>query len=651
MATEKLIVELDARTKKLDAKLLATNKRFDALEGKVKKTDSTLALMSKTMSKAKAPIVAVATASLAVGAAVSAMILASAKGRVELDLMAKQAKTTAKDFQALSFATSKYGIDAGKIADISKDISDKVGEFARDATGPFQDFANQMRLSKVEAKKLAVSFQDLSSEQVIGKMVSMMEAANTPADQMTQVLESMGNDLSRLQPLFAKNSKELSILKKRFDDVNKSLQITDQQADDLKKVSETYGLMTTQIGNAATSISATLAPAMDEFFNGVIEVVPQATQVIIDFINSFRSADELNSIKNIDEQIKSSIETMAKLEGAAVRVTEARKKGQGLLNVVTTQGERRAEREFWEEAERLIALKARRAELEGIIEAQKIADAEALAGGKISASGGVATGTGTDSGIGDVDQIKAIADRFKTESVLLEEKLELDLEIIGENNELKMQLQEAYLTKILEMEQDANEAIADSNAAAMAKEKKTKDALVKSQKKLDDEEIKSKIKVGSAIVNAAMGSTAQLFQLVKDAAASQIEAYGLTAGARALAELGPIAGPPVAASYIGWSQVAAGVVKALPLGGGGGGSAPGSSSGQAAQQQQQPQQQSFVQETSSQETSVNVVGDEASTDNTSITFNTDGGSASDEFLASMLNDNAKRGAINIGRTR
>ena len=650
MATEKLIVELDARTKKLDAKLLATNKRFDALEGKVKKTDSTLALMSKTMSKAKAPIVAVATASLAVGAAVSAMILASAKGRVELDLMAKQAKTTAKDFQALSFATSKYGIDAGKIADISKDISDKVGEFARDATGPFQDFANQMRLSKVEAKKLAVSFQDLSSEQVIGKMVSMMEAANTPADQMTQVLESMGNDLSKLQPLFAKNSQELLTLKKRFNDVNESLQITDQQADDLKKVSESYGLMTTQLGNSATLISGTLAPAMDEFFNDVIEVVPQATQVVVDFFNSFLEADKINSLKAINQQISESQANLLNLERerrkAMVTLTRNDIHGSGIDKVGIAKLDEAIQRE-----------KIRTEELNaqiGVIKARnEILRAEnEITGGKIG-GGSVGSGVGftPDSGIGDVDQIKAIADRFKTESALLEEKLNLELEIIGENNELKLQLQEEYLTKILEMEQGANEAIADSDTAAMAKEKKTKDALVKSQKKLDDEEIKSKIKVGSAIVNAAMGSTAQLFQLVKDAAASQIEAYGLTAGARALAELGPIAGPPVAASYIGWSQVAAGVVKALPLGGGGGGSAPGSSSGQAAQQQQQPQQQSFVQETSSQETSVNVVGDEASTDNTSITFNTDGGSASDEFLASMLNDNAKRGAINIGRTR
>lgn len=58
MATEQLIVELDARTAKLDAKLRRTESRLDELDGTVKKTDGSLKSFSKTASRAGAAIVA-----------------------------------------------------------------------------------------------------------------------------------------------------------------------------------------------------------------------------------------------------------------------------------------------------------------------------------------------------------------------------------------------------------------------------------------------------------------------------------------------------------------------------------------------------------------------------------------------------------------
>tara|TARA_R110002094_G_scaffold57213_4_gene68302 strand:- start:334 stop:1095 length:762 start_codon:yes stop_codon:yes gene_type:complete len=253
MATEELIVLLDAKTAKLDAKLNGTNDRLDKLDGSTKKADKSFLSFGKAGSIAATGIATLVTAALAVNAAISAMVLSSANNRKELELLSTQAKTSTEDFQALAFATQKYGINAEQIADISKDISDRVGEFSAAGTGTFQDYADVLKLTKEEARQTAIEFQGLSSQEVIGRMVSEMEKANVSGDQMTFVLESMGNDLSRLKPLFSDNSKELGILKDRFNDVNSSLSITQLQAEKLKNVSETYGLMTSQIGNATTN--------------------------------------------------------------------------------------------------------------------------------------------------------------------------------------------------------------------------------------------------------------------------------------------------------------------------------------------------------------------------------------------------------------
>ena len=598
MATESLIVELDAKTAKLDARLKTTEEKLEQLNTQTKKTDKGFKDFTKAAKNVSGKLKWVAAGALAVGTAITAMTLKAASSRKELEGFARQAKTTAEDFQALSFATSQYGINAEKIADISKDIFDKIGEFSAAGTGTFQDYADVMKLTKDEARSLAIEFQSLSGEEVIGRMVSEMEAAGTSGAQMTFVLESMGSDLSKLMPLYQGNSKELLTLKKRFTDVNDSLQITGIQAEKLKAVSTTYGLLTSQLGNAATAVSATIAPVMDDFFNDIIAVVPDATQSIIDFINTFLNAENITSIGGVQQQIKKVNEeiklTTEEMIGKAPRIQK------GMETQIKGDIRRREELEA-----QLVVLQEQEISLE---------NANRLKGGSIDGSGGT-------SGVGTGDELQAIADRFKGEEQLLTEKLERELEVLGEHNankaqleqdfianmadavgadeeqlliekydielekiaehnQLKLDLEDQYLMDIVAMDQRAE----DDKLAA--KEKSEKDKLKISEKAAKAEEKLEGLKrsfagrTAQTLLSSSLSTQGKLFSIVKDSAAAQIEAYGLTAGAKALAELGPIAGPPVMASYIGWSQVAAGVVRALPLGGGGGsGGSGGLSSG------------------------------------------------------------------------
>ena len=247
MATEELLVLLDAHTAKFDAKLKSTNDKLDGLTTKADKADSGLKKFGGAAKVAGKVILATAAAATALAGAVSAIVLGAASSRRELELLSAQAKTSTSDFQALAFATSRYGINAEQIADISKDIADKVGEFSAAGTGAFQDYADVMKLSKDEARAAAQEFEGLSSQEILGRMVSRMEDASVSGDKMPFVLESLGSDASRLIPLFKGNSEELLELKKRFNDVNDSLQITSEQADELRNVSNTFTLMTSSM--------------------------------------------------------------------------------------------------------------------------------------------------------------------------------------------------------------------------------------------------------------------------------------------------------------------------------------------------------------------------------------------------------------------
>lgn len=651
--TESLIIELDAKTSKLDARLKRTEKQLDSLNESTKKVDKSLLSLTDIAKKTAKGLAVMATAAIAVNAAISAMVLNSANNRRELEIMARQAKLSTEEFQALASATKLYGINAEQIADISKDVADRIGEFSAAGTGTFQDYADVIKLTKEEARKVAIEFQSLSGKEVIGRMVSEMEKAGVTGDKMTFVLESMGNDLSRLAPLFADNSKELKILEARFEKLNGSLQITDFQAEELKKVAQTYGDMTTQIGNATTAISASLAPVMDDFFNDVINIVPQATQTIIDFVNSFLPADAISKKKDALKLIADSQSRMFELNELLIkqeaRVLEGKKSQFDVSGILLRDTKKRIE------AEKLITEQLN-AQIKVIEERERIADAKKLKGGEI---GGLTGAASLGGGIGTGDEKQAIIDRFKDEEQLLFEKLDRELLVIGDNKKIIEALHDEHLMNIVALDMADDERKLEAiekleKEKAKIKEKANKEILkaeakkAKVEAKIEAQKVSFANRTAQTLLSSTLTTQEKLFSIVKDSAASAIEAHGLTSAAKALAEMGPIAGAAPAAAVIGWSQVAAGIVRSLPLGGGGGASA-GSPGGGASTPE--IAQQSFQQEEFSQDTDITVIGDGSSSAlSESFTFQNEGGSSADEVLTEFINDAIKSGRLTMGRT-
>ena len=597
MATEELIVLLDAQTQKLDAKLRATEKRLDDFEGSTGKADKSLLSLSDTTKAVGAGLLKVATVVLAVNAAVTAMVLSSASGRKELELLAKQAKVSTKDFQALAFSTLQYGINAEQIADISKDIADKVGEFSAAGTGAFQDYADVIKLTKEEAQQAAIGFQGLSSQEVLGKMVSEMEKAGATGDQMTFVLESMGNDLSRLQPLFSNNSKELNTLKERFKSVNEQLQITGSQAEQLKEVSTSYQLMTAQLGNAATAISATLAPVMDDFFNDVINVVPEATQTIIDFANSFLDAENISSQAGVLKEITDSQAELVNLElMLADAKAQVSRGGSGLVNTAELQVAS-AEALIEKETKRTEALNAQLI----VLREQELSleNANRLKGGEI----GGETGT-VGEGVGTGDQIEAIADRFRTEEELLVRKLENELLLIGDNEEQKLNLENEFFEKSRELQlaRAADKAKIDEDGEkhklSIAKQRQ------KTEQSLERSNVQSLMSISSSILGQSEGIGQALFLGSQALALSETFVNTQAASIKALTidPTGILSAKVQTAGNISMAAIAATTLSGIGGGGGGGGGISGNGGvSTSSNRDSAPDPQSFQQETSSLE--------------------------------------------------
>jgi len=302
MATEKLVLELDAKVDK-------AVKDLNDVKKTLKDTDEEATNLSTSFKAVGNAAATVAKAGLAAAAAITAIAVATAKADRTMGNLAVTAKMSKEEFKGLAFAFSQFDVDAKGAADSLNDVSERIGEFtatfAQDGkgSGAFQDFADTMGMTDAAAAAFAMTLEEMKPEDAIIKMVDTMEDAGVSGAKMSWVLKSMSNDLEYTSQLFRDNGSELKNLEGGYKDMSESLQLTTQQSEDIAAMAGSFDLLTAGLGDSASIITSSIAPALEGFFNAVIEIVPTATNAIVDFINRFRSIDDLSSLRELDAQL------------------------------------------------------------------------------------------------------------------------------------------------------------------------------------------------------------------------------------------------------------------------------------------------------------------------------------------------------------
>lgn len=218
---------------------------------------------TKTDYKEMAGAAASFAAKSAAAFASTAIAMASANAKMIRDQsnMANVAQMTLDQYQKMSFAAEQYGVSAEQVADISKDTLEKIGEYINAGSGGLQDFADAMGMTKEETLKWAKSVQGMSGQQIFQKMINEMEAVGLSSEQMSNALESLGSDATKLIPLFSNNGKELERLSEKYSRFNEEL--TPDKIAQYKQAAEDIDLMTKSIQNMAT---IALVPVIEKIY-------------------------------------------------------------------------------------------------------------------------------------------------------------------------------------------------------------------------------------------------------------------------------------------------------------------------------------------------------------------------------------------------
>lgn len=190
-------------------------------------------------------------------AALTALTAATVSASRDIQRFAAISQSSTREFQRFAAGASKVGIEQEKLADIFKDVNDRVGDFLVTGAGPLADFFEQI------APKIGVTidqFRDLSGPQALGLYVDSLQRANVSASEFTFFLEAVASDATALLPLLQDNGE---LLREFGDQAERTGKILDEELiESSLRLAEQQERLQSSLKGIANDVATSLIPAI-----------------------------------------------------------------------------------------------------------------------------------------------------------------------------------------------------------------------------------------------------------------------------------------------------------------------------------------------------------------------------------------------------
>ncbi|WP_157956809.1 phage tail tape measure C-terminal domain-containing protein [Salinicola aestuarinus] len=215
--------------------------------------------IQRNAKESAAAFVRMGTATAAAGAGMLAFTSHAATSARELANQAQLANTSTQELQKWGYASTSVGIEQDKLADILKDVNDRVGDFIATGGGPMADFFDNI------APKVGVTadqFRKLSGPQALQLYFDSLQKANLNQQDMTFYLEAMASDTTALIPLLRDGGRAFAEIGQEAEDLG--IVLSDTQTDALVDFANDVDQLKNVMSAGAQVAAAELAPAMSE---------------------------------------------------------------------------------------------------------------------------------------------------------------------------------------------------------------------------------------------------------------------------------------------------------------------------------------------------------------------------------------------------
>ncbi len=230
----------------------------------------------KEVEKNAAKVGAAIGAATAAGiTALAALTISTVRNANEIANLASVANASTTEFQKYAAGAKLVGIEQEKLADIFKDVNDKVGDFLNTGGGALADFFENV------APKVGVTadqFRNLSGPQALGLYVSSLEKAKVSQSDMTFYLEAIASDATALLPLLRNNAEGF----KTFGDAAQAAgAILDEKT--IKSANELQAatwLVEQSASGLKNQLSTALIPILSDLADSIFDVTKEGTAMV-----------------------------------------------------------------------------------------------------------------------------------------------------------------------------------------------------------------------------------------------------------------------------------------------------------------------------------------------------------------------------------
>lgn len=230
---------------------------------------------------AKAAGVAIGAGIAAGVTALGAITVGAINSAKEISNLSSVANTSTTEFQKYAAGAKLVGIEQEKLADIFKDVNDKVGDFLNTGGGALADFFTNI---SPKVGVTADDFRNLSGPQALGLYVQSLQKANVSQADMTFYMEAIASDATALTPLLLNNAEGFKTL---GDAAEASGAILDEKT--IRAANELQAatwLIEQSVTGLKNQIAAQLLPALSDMAVGLLGVNKegQAAVVVGEFV-------------------------------------------------------------------------------------------------------------------------------------------------------------------------------------------------------------------------------------------------------------------------------------------------------------------------------------------------------------------------------
>lgn len=305
-----LLVRIEATTEQLrqemargESSVSQTANRIDSSLGRIDsafdRTGSNASLLQKAVSGA---FTGIGVASAAAVAGLVAITVKTTEYAREMQNLASVSNTSVTDFQRLAAGAKTVGVEQEKLADVFKDVNDRVGEFMQRGGGEMADFFKEIApkvgvttdqldsLTKTVGVTIA-QFADLSGPDALQLYYNSLEQAGLNQQQVTTYMEAMADEATALVPLLKNNGAGFKELGDQAERTGKILSEIDTQR--LVDVDQAVKNLQGSINGATNRLVLGALPGIESVTdrltdmanNGAIDVLATGISFLADNLN------------------------------------------------------------------------------------------------------------------------------------------------------------------------------------------------------------------------------------------------------------------------------------------------------------------------------------------------------------------------------